>query len=585
LRTWIWFGIPAIFGLIAACGNASTNDLAGQGPDPSSTTDASTVILPDGAVVHTGSWDDPTAIQWLNKYCANCHGIDESGQQAPYYSAWPMAKPLTREWLETSDYTPAAYETILNRITNAPGPPSAMPIAAPASAQESQDLKAAIDWFTRRVPFSVIDANKRYGNKSDTLQQVTANFDCAKRVSLRAFLTSLTLGLFDRYPNANEFNYFQPAELNGPVTLQEREHIAAWLDTTWKPEFLAVGLRKFANVVGGAPQIAATTNVTAVQAADLQQEFYQQLLAGYDSVNYADFFKSNNVMVSANTAALYNCAPPASGWTSCAMQPPRKTFFTTRGYLVSKPSSFLVQNNNYGRVALIFFTLYGEKLFAATNGPTGDSIPPLPNCLEANDTRTFTGAPRGTAAVPMAGAVCQGCHVARGLAAGSVLFRPFARNGEVYNPATLSTDQNPDKKYWDMFFDQPDPDNPGKTIETLWGYLPAPTSPKPVKVDTIYMNSLLGASTAGPHSCIASGNKAQPYIAVSDIGQLVDEYLKNTTSFSRGFTRHAQRAFMNQTQVTLEMSIRASTAFDQGKQKIPDLLKAYFLSDTLTCEE
>ena len=40
----------------------------------------------------------------------------------------------------------------------------------------------------------------------------------------------------------------------------------------------------------------------------------------------------------------------------------------------------------------------------------------------------------------------------------------------------------------------------------------------------------------------------------------------------------------SETQVTLEMSVRASTAYDKGQQKIPDLLKAYFMSDTLTCK-
>lgn len=269
------------------------------------------------------------------------------------------------------------------------------------------------------------------------------------------------------------------------------------------------------------------------------------------------------------------------------MLPPRKTFFASRGFLASKPSSFLVQNNNYGRTALIFFTLYGEKLFAATNGPTGDAIPKLPGCLEDTDTRTFTSAPRGTAAVPQAGAVCQGCHVARGLAAGSVLFRPFATNGAVYDATKMGDVSNPDKKWWDLMFDQPDPANPAKVIETLWGYLPPnlPATSAPVKVADAYLTGLLNASTQAPKSCVATGNKQTPFVSVANLGQLVDEYLKNSTSFARGFTRHAQRAFFNQTQVTLEMSVRASSAYDRGEDRLPDLLKAYLLSDTLTCEE
>jgi hypothetical protein len=30
--------------------------------------------------------------------------------------------------------------------------------------------------------------------------------------------------------------------------------------------------------------------------------------------------------------------------------------------------------------------------------------------------------------------------------------------------------------------------------------------------------------------------------------------------------------------------VRATTAYEQGHQKLPDLLKAYLLSDTLTCQ-
>ena len=33
------------------------------------------------------------------------------------------------------------------------------------------------------------------------------------------------------------------------------------------------------------------------------------------------------------------------------------------------------------------------------------------------------------------------------------------------------------------------------------------------------------------------------------------------------------------------MSVRATTAFEAGKQKVPDLLKAYIMSDSLTCGE
>ena len=388
----------------------------------------------------------------------------------------------------------------------------------------------------------------------------------------------MTLGLFDRYPTPAETAGYSESELSAPVNRIQREAIVAKLDADWKLEVLTTSMKKLANVIGGAPTIGNVAGITAPQQADLKEEFYRLILGNYDTVNYADLFRSNTVMVSSNTASLYGCTAPAAGtWAPCQLVPPRKTFFTTRAFLASRPSSFLIENNNYGRVALIFFTLYGEKLFAATAGPTGDAIS-LPSCLEGDDMRAIGGAPRGSAAVALYGAVCQGCHVARGLAAGSVLFRPFSLNGSIYDLATMATASNPDKEQWDTFFDRPNPAKPTETLVSPWAI-------GTTKLTPAFMTGLLAASTAAPKSCVATGNKAAPYAAVADIAQLVEEYLKNTTSFSRGFTRHAQRAFMNQSAVTLEMSVKASAAYEAGKQKLPDLMKGYFLSDTLTCDE
>ena len=48
--------------------------------------------------------------------------------------------------------------------------------------------------------------------------------------------------------------------------------------------------------------------------------------------------------------------------------------------------------------------------------------------------------------------------------------------------------------------------------------------------------------------------------------------------------RHAHRAFANLTTITLEMGLRSLTSVEEGKKKLPDLIKAYFGSESLACE-
>ncbi len=573
-------GVSIALGALGACEGPATQLV---GPQP----DASPVSTPigDGSASQPGAyvaWDDPRAIKWLIDKCASCHGFDGEGKQTPYYSAWPMARALTRESLETSDYTAAAYQTIVNRLVpGAKGPPSPMPIEPPRSPQDEADLRGILDWFNRRVPYSVLDAEKRYGTSAAEQRTIAAGFRCAKTATLRRFLEGVTLGAFDRVATPQELEYFAPAELDQPVTAQQREHIAAWFENAtpgavpaWKQETLDVALKKLANAIGGAPLIQPIYGLSAAEAAALKQEFYQLLRAKYDQWDYPQYFTSDAVMVSADTAASYGCPVPASGFAECAMQAPRQTFFATRGFLSSKTSSFMLENNNYGRVARVFFTLYGEALLAATDGPTGDSIPPLPDCLEGTDTRTFNNAPRGAAQVALYGTVCQGCHVARGLAAGSILFRPFARTGAVYT--NFGTPTMPDRDLYEEIV----------AADTLWKFTPQGATAPVVMTGAAgeqFLASLLGAAAA-PKSCLMTGPSSNPRVQVNNLRDLVGEFLKRDTAVARGFTRHAQRALMNQNGVTLELGLRAIDSYEKGKRKLPDLLKAYFLAETLACE-
>jgi hypothetical protein len=487
-----------------------------------------------------------------------------------------MESPLTLGWLETDGLTALAYQTILHRLLARPGEtlrPSPMPPDQVRTEQERVDLTAMIDWFNRTLPYAVIDANARFGNAAQSQERIVVSFGCDNTASLRRFLNATTLGLFDRPPTTGELELFPSAALDAPVTLAQRATIVGRLRREWKSEFRSVGLRKLATVIGGAPAIRAGGDVTPAMAADFKQELYRLFEAHVDEWPYARFFTANEVMVSPETAARYGCTA-ASGWTTCTMQQPRSGFFTTMGFLLSRPQSFLAEQNNYGRTAAMFFTLYGEGLLAATDGPSADGVPPLPGCLEGTDTRHYQNAPRGTAAVALYGRSCQTCHVNRPLAAGSVLFRPFATNGQVYTPGTLGSTMGPDKDLYDLATNAADPVNP------KWTFFDGSGAKLPVGYS--YLSGLLAAQ---PRACVFTGNKTQPYVSVATPAELATELMRNETSFARGFARHAQRAFANVSSLTLETSIKVRSAYEAGRRTIPDLVEAYLMSDTFSCEE
>jgi hypothetical protein len=513
-------------------------------------------------------YDDAHAVAWLQQECGNCHGTDpQTGKAALYYSAWPMpASGVTRSSLEVDELTPVVYQTIRNAALDPQGAaPSPMPPGVPAATRRAE-LRGMLDWFQRSVPFAVIDADARYGNADPALAKTLVQFTCKQPSTLRAFLGRLTLGAFDRPPTTDELGAFSEQELAAPVTQAQRDQAVARLDTDWRIEFLQIGLHKLATAIGGAPGIKPNAEVDNDVAADLKDELYQSFLAGYDTTAYGDYFTSNTVMASPNTAPLYGCAVD-QGWQACQLTAPRAGFFTTLGFLNSRPSSFLMGNNNYGRVAALYFTLYGAQLLAATDGPTGDAIPKLPDCLEQTDTRFFGGAPRGSAAVPESGKVCQSCHVSRHMAAGSILFRPFSTTGQIYSTDTFGTPDGPDATFF--------------TGATTTSWTVQDVGATPVPVDGAFLSNLL---TAPAKSCMVTGKPDDPYVTVSSVADLANQLLANKSSFARGFMRHAQRAFANLTDITLEMGLKSLTSFQDGKQKLPDLIKAYFASDSFACE-
>jgi hypothetical protein len=568
--------LPVIAGIAVATITACTEPVPVEPPPLSNGANldggaAGVIKLPDGSAVVTPvdvkPFTDDEAIAWLQAECGACHGTDKDNKPAPQFSFWGMPQTPTRAYFETAADTAVAYETLIDKLTNRPSP-APMPVRM-YNDDENVKLRRAIAWFEDAMPLAVLDADARYGNMNVQRAPVDLTFTCNAPLSTRQFLDLLTLGALDRPPQPDEFALFGSGDLDQPVTRQARALLVARLGAEWKDEFKKTGLRKLATTIGGGPGITPDDNVPPAVAKDLQDEFYQLVLAQYETSAYPDLFTTNTVMASKNTAHFYDGCSVSDGWQSCSLHAPRSGFLSTAGFLNSKRSSFLVNNNNYGRVAEAFFTFYGESLRADTTGPMGDGmVPPLPSCLESSDVRTFKGAPIGAAAVPMVGTFCQSCHIARGMAAGSVLFRPFTQDGLLYDASALEAMTNPDAVLF-------------KAATTDFQ---VHADSGDTTVDTAFLQSLLDGAKK-PKACVPTDGTPGQFTKWTGLADLAKFYLGNQTSVARGFARHAHRAYAGSTTVTLEIVLKMIDAFkaDQGKPTVPELVKTYFLSDSFAC--
>jgi hypothetical protein len=533
---------------------------------------AGVVVLPDGGTVVTPvnivPFTDDEAIAWLGQECGACHGTDKDNKPAPQFSFWGMPAKPTRAYFETAADTAAAYETLIDKLTNRASP-APMPVRT-YNDDDNTKLRKAIAWFEDAMPLAVLDADARYGNTNVQRAPVDLTFTCDAPLTARAFTTLLTLGALDRPPLESEFALVASSDLDQPVTRDVRAMLVGRLDDAWKDEFKRTGLKKLATTIGGGPGITPDDQVPEATVKDLQDEFYQLLLANYDAGVYGDLFTTNTIMASKNTARFYDgCVVSSDDWQPCTLKAPRSGFLSTAGFLNSKRSSFLVNNNNYGRVAQAFFTFYGESLRADTTGPMGDGmVPPLPSCLESSDVRTFKGAPIGSAAVPMVGTFCQSCHIARGMAAGSVLFRPFTQDGLLYDASALDAMDNPDAVLF-------------KAATTDFS---VHTASSDTPVDTAFLEDLL-ARAKTPKACVPKDGAPGQFTTWTGLADLAKFYLGNQTSVARGFARHAHRAYAQSTTVTLEIVLKMIDAFktDNGQPTVPELVKTYFLSDSFAC--
>ncbi|MBM4251513.1 MAG: hypothetical protein FJ146_06045 [Deltaproteobacteria bacterium] len=519
---------------------------------------------------------DEAAIKYLISQCATCH--DTKTGSVP--SFWPMElDSFSKQTLIVDTAAPKVFASVLFKARDLMGTkPEPMPLGQMSPEAKAQ-LLPLVKWMTIEMPAAVQDAlpilsgselKNEIGNVG-----VILNFKCTQPSTAREFIRRLINDAFSREPLESEFK-LATGPLDDPVSEADRRALSARIlsDAAWKAEFEGKTLRKFANKLSGSGSIKPFDSViSAVQADDLKQEFYQLLLTAYDKTSYRDILLGSDVMVTPNTAALYGCQVPQSGWTPCTMASPRGSYFTTFGYLRSKPSSFLNGNNNYGRAALMQYVLKGDVLKPGLDGVKGGAdINPLPACLKTKDFRgekgSATVAWMGSSAIPMSANLCQSCHIDRHMAAGSILFRPFNVFGKIYGK--------------DANIDSSDPDFATATSQHMVNQLNLTGPMQAVTAD--FLKSLLDVDET-EQACIGASSNAGNEVIMNSVKDLA-AYMVGSDGriVAGGLARHLPRALSNLSTTTEEVIVKVKEASESGKGLLAPMITAYFGTETFACK-
>jgi hypothetical protein len=402
------------------------------------------------------------------------------------------------------------------------------------------------------------------------------SFQCNATATLGVFFARLTNAALGRAPTQQELATFTSAELGAAVTPAQRQLLVARLSNEWKTEFAASGLATLANGILTSGTVPLPSGVAFDGPPDETfagetDELHQLFIAHYDDWDYARYFTENVVMATPATAPVYGCTV-TQGVAECALTAPRAGYFSTLGYLATMPQSFLRTENNTRRYVGMQMVLIGEA--GPRNGRLGDTASPPPSCIDDTDRRWEAGnhvGGSGTWSQLTSGQNCQSCHL-RGMSAATVLFRPFASSGRVYDPATLGAPGSPDVADF------------ANAIGSGWVTADGPSAPTS-PIDAAYLTQMLASKRA----CVATGDPAQPYLVVNDLNDLAKHMMRDGDAVLRGFVRNAHRVFAAGTGApsypTLEMEVQALLSADIGKTKVPDLVAAYFGSASFSCSE
>jgi hypothetical protein len=504
---------------------------------------------------------DEEAQSYFKAYCASCHGKgDQNTPKGSFTSFWSF-DPNTYD-LEAVRLDPdgaKVYQSIVHRITSSKETPAAMP--PPEEPYDQIKTERLFSWYKSKAPNILKDVHLLYpdGAKVGANDvKIDLTFKCSSPATFREYLRRVTNDAFSREPTLAELSLAGP-DPDIKVEQKHRDLVKARLASEWKAEFVEKGLKKFAYKVAGSNAI----NYSPELNEDLKDEFYQLLKYGYDTTKYRDLLLGPSSMVSAKTASEYGCTPPSTGWQLCKMTTPRQGYFTSLSFLASKPSSFLIENNNYGRMAMAHFMIHGQSLEAATNGPVGEVVNPIPSCFKSADRRGLANvdgsvAPRGTISVPESGNICQTCHLDRNLASASILFRNFNTKGQLFNPFNLSLD----------------PDYEAATKEP-WVVQEAGGS-KPVTLEFL-QSLILGTNEI---ACVTTGKNQK---IVSSVNDLMAEIVGDGSILSKGLARHMARSLSNLSTISLDTLESTRTAFEASGGKLEMVFQSYFGTETYSC--
>jgi len=245
------------------------------------------------------------------------------------------------------------------------------------------------------------------------------------------------------------------------------------------------------------------------------------------------------------------------------------------------------ENNNYGRVAAMNEVLKGEPLRPNTSGETGETINPLPKCLVSADNRVLlqgdSYAPRGTVTVPASGNFCQGCHIRRNLAAGSIAFRPFGPIGELITYSkvtdladTTSTElSSHERTLRSLILDSFRSD--------LWGILGDDGSVNSFTIGKFAEFLNIGTGRGQEKGCIVDGINDEPK-NVTVVADLVDHILSDELVLPRGLARIIPRALSNKNSTNPEVITAVTDSWTKSNGNLTSAIQAYFATDTYACQ-
>ena len=521
---------------------------------------------------------EPEAMAFLNSECSSCH---ETGKD--YSSFWRI--PVGGYSLEKLQTDPSAFRVFaaIKQVANkvVAGDPSPMPPNS-LTEQATENAKKFVAFLQKQAPDIVLEAHANYGNESSGNQvKVNYNFRCEKPASFRKYIRRVTNDAFNREPTNNELLLAGDSP-DVPTTSEMRNKIALKMrnDASWVDQFENVGLKKFANKVAGSFDMKATGAITPTILPDVQTEFYQTLMRKYRTKSWKDILLSDEIFVSSVTAPLYGCTntDPAA-WVSCKMPEERSTFFASYGFLLSKNTSFLSVNNNYGRVAGMVQVINGQGISAATSGPRGSEvITPLPECLKTKDYRGIMEdnkvAPFGTAKIPLSGNVCQSCHVSRNLAGGSILFRKFAGDGSVVTPEKLDEAFAATDGYLKGLLGEALKDIYVNQQESNGAHTP---------VDVAFLKSLLDFSSNTELACSMSPGELNGK-ALTSLHDLARSVVATEATYAKGLASHIPKSISNKSETTLELQTKMVETYNKENGLLIPIFAEYFASETYACE-